>query len=50
VGSNYLIQATSNLPAGWTTLTNITLSSQPYIYVDYNSVTNKQQFYRAVPQ
>lgn len=50
IGSNYLIQATSDLPGDWTTLTNIALPSQPYIYVDYSSVTNKQQFYRAVPQ
>jgi N-acetylneuraminic acid mutarotase len=50
IGSNYLIQATSDLPGGWSTLTNIALPSQPYIYVDYGSVTNKQQFYRAVPQ
>ena len=50
IGSNYLIQATSNLPGGWTTLTNIALPTKPYIYVDYSSVTNKQQFYRAVPQ
>ena len=50
IGSNYLIQAASNLPGTWTTLTNIALPSQPYIYVDYSSVTNKQQFYRAVPQ
>ena len=50
IGSNYLIQATSNMPGGWTTLTNIALPSQPYIYVDYSSATNKQQFYRVVPQ
>jgi N-acetylneuraminic acid mutarotase len=50
LGSNYLIQATSNLPGGWTTLTNVALPSQPYIYIDYSSPTNRQQFYRAVPQ
>lgn len=50
VGSNYLIQAASNLSSGWTTLTNIALPSQPYIYVDYSSITNKQKFYRALPE
>jgi hypothetical protein len=50
VGSNYLIQATSNLSSGWTTLTNVVLPAQPYIFIDYNSPWNPQQFYRAVPQ
>jgi hypothetical protein len=51
LGSNYLIQATSNLLSGnWTTLTNVALPMQPYIYIDYTSDTNRQQFYRAVPQ
>lgn len=51
IGSNYLIQATANLStSNWTTLTNVTLPSNPYIYVDYSSYTNGQQFYRAVSQ
>jgi len=51
IGSNYLIQATSNLStSNWTTLTNVTLPSQPYIYIDYSSYTNSQHFYRAVSQ
>jgi hypothetical protein len=50
IGSNYLIQATSSLPGGWTTLTNVALPTQPYIYIDYGSPTNARQFYRAVPQ
>jgi len=51
IGSNYLIQATANLStSNWTTLTNVTLPSNPYIYIDYSSYTNSQQFYRAVPQ
>ena len=49
LGSNYLIQATSNL-SSWTTLTNVALPTQPYIYIDYSSPTNRQQIYRAVPQ
>ncbi len=49
-GSNYLIQSTPTLPGGWTTLTNIVLPTQPYIYIDYSSPTNGRQFYRAVPQ
>lgn len=50
LGSNYVIQATSNLSSGWTTLTNVALPTQPYIFIDYNSPWNMQQFYRAVPQ
>ena len=51
IGSNYLIQATANLAVpNWTTLTNVVVPTQPYIYVDYSSYTNGQQFYRAVPQ
>jgi sugar lactone lactonase YvrE len=51
IGSNYLIQATSNLStSNWTTLTNVTLPSSPYIFIDYSSYTNSQQFYRAVQQ
>jgi alpha-tubulin suppressor-like RCC1 family protein len=50
-GSNYLIQATANLASNhWTTLTNVALPTQPYIYIDYSSPTNLQEFYRAVPQ
>jgi hypothetical protein len=30
-------------------LTNVALPSQPYIYIDYSSPTNRQGFYRAVP-
>lgn len=51
LGSNYLIQATANVgSSNWTTLTNVTLPSTNYIYIDYNSPTNPQQFYRALPQ
>jgi hypothetical protein len=51
IGSNYLIQATSNLSSSnWITLTNVTLPSQPYIYIDYRSYTNSRQFYRVQPQ
>jgi hypothetical protein len=48
VGTNYLIQAASDLPGNWTTLTNVALPWQPYLYIDYSSPTNAQQFYRAV--
>ncbi len=50
LGSNFVIQSTANLFNGWTTRTNLALPSQPYIYIDYNSPTNPQQFYRALPQ
>jgi len=51
IGSNYLIQAPGNLASSnWTTLTNVTLPTNPYIYIDYSSPTNDQQFYRALSQ
>jgi hypothetical protein len=51
IGANYQIDATPALgPTNWTSLTNVTITSQPYIYVDYSTPTNSQQFYRAVPQ
>ena len=51
IGAQYHIEATPALgPTNWTTLTNVTITSQPYIYVDYSTPTNSKQFYRAVPQ
>ena len=48
IGLNYSVQGLEN--GGWTTLTNVNLQTQPYIYIDYNSPTNPQQSYRAVSQ
>ena len=49
IGSNYNVQATSALGIpNWITLTNVTLQTQPYVYIDYRSPTNAQQFYRVV--
>ena len=51
IGKSYRIDATPQVaPTNWTTLTNITITTQPFIYVDYTSATNRMQFYRAVPQ
>jgi hypothetical protein len=51
IGANYLIEATPALGlTNWTTLTNVTITSQPFIYVDYSSSTNGRQFYRTIPQ
>jgi hypothetical protein len=48
VGTNYTIQSTPALsPSNWTTLSNIALPSLPYIYIDFSSITNPTQFYRA---
>ena len=50
-GSRYRIDAATALaPTNWIAMTNITITSQPYIYVDYASATNSYKFYRAVPQ
>jgi hypothetical protein len=51
IGSQYEIQAAAALaPTNWITVTNVTIPTQPFIWVDYSSATNAQQFYRAVPQ
>ena len=50
LGAVYNIQSTPNLASNWVTLTNISLPSQPYVYIDYSSPTNSKQFYRANPQ
>ena len=51
-GLSYTVQSTPALGAAatWTTLTNVTLTTNPYIYVDYGSLTNSRRFYRVVPQ
>jgi len=49
LGASYAIQSTPNLASNWTVLTNLALPAQPYVYIDYRSATNKQQFYQAVP-
>ena len=49
VGSNYVIQAQANMNSNWITLTNITLPTSPYTFIDYSSPTNNQQFYRVTP-
>ena len=51
MGKSYRIDAAPQVaPTNWTTLTNVTVSTQPFIYVDYSSATNRMQFYRTVPQ
>jgi hypothetical protein len=50
LGANYLVQSIPVVNGtNWTTLTNISLPSQPYIYIDYSSPTNACQFYRVSP-
>ena len=51
IGASYQIESTPAVgPADWTIVTNITVSTQPYIYVDFSSATKTKRFYRAVPQ
>ena len=47
VNTAYAVQATMNLsdPNGWTTLTNVVLSSSPFIFIDYNSPETIQRYY-----
>lgn len=50
IGKSYQIEATPSFsPTNWTVLTNVTITTQPFIYVDYASETNRMQFYRSVP-
>jgi|ERR1051326_1197448 hypothetical protein len=50
ISAQYSIQSSPSLSSPvWTTRTNVTLATQPYVYIDYSSPTNGQQFYRAVP-
>lgn len=50
LGAAYQIQATPTLEVtNWASQTNVTITSQPYIFVDYSTPTNTQQLYRAVP-
>jgi hypothetical protein len=51
LGSTVFIQAKSNLAAtNWLTLTNLIVSSQPYIFIDYDSPFNALRFYRVTQQ
>ena len=51
VGATYNIQSTPALGAtNWVALTNISLPTQPYVFIDYSTPTNSKQFYRANPQ
>lgn len=51
LGANYSIQSIPALGGTtWTVLTNISLPTQPYIYIDYSSATNALRFYQALPQ
>lgn len=49
-GATYQIQGTTNLnsPTNWTTLTNLTLPSSPYLFFDASSAGQPMKFYRAL--
>jgi len=49
VGHAYRIECTDNFESGtWRTLTNLTLISSPYVWVDAEGANSSQRFYRAV--
>jgi len=49
-GSQYRIEYNDDLStANWVTLTNVTLTSTPSLFVDPNSPQHRARFYRAVP-
>lgn len=49
-GATYQIQYSTNLsnPTNWIALTNLTLPTSPYLFVDATSVNRSASFYRAV--
>lgn len=49
-GATYQIQGSTNLnsPTNWTTLTNLTLPSSPYLFFDASSAGQPMKFYRAL--
>lgn len=49
-GATYQIQYSTNLnsPTNWTTLTNLTLPSSPYLFFDVSSAGQPMRFYRAL--
>ncbi len=49
VGSTNKIQYVNDLnKTNWTTLTNLVLPSDPYIFIDYTSIAHPRRFYRDV--
>ncbi len=49
LGTNYVIKSSTDL-SNWTTLTNVALPSQPYIFIDYSTPYNPHNNYQAIPQ
>jgi hypothetical protein len=51
LGSQYRIEYTPGLtpPIPWTTLTNVTLTTSPMVFIDYESPSSAKRFYQAVP-
>lgn len=51
VGKNYRVDYTEDLSGNptWTALTNLTLPTNPYLFVDRQSRQQPKRFYRAVP-
>jgi len=50
LGADYSLQSLHSLTeTNWNVMTNVSLPSQPFIFIDFGSPTNNQHFYRAVP-
>jgi Tol biopolymer transport system component/N-acetylneuraminic acid mutarotase len=51
IGSQYRVEYAPSLkePRTWTSLTNVTLSSSPFLVIDYDSPMAPKRFYRALP-
>ena len=48
-GARYAIQKTDSLQSSnWTTITNLTLTNNPQLWIDLNSTNSPNRFYRAV--
>jgi hypothetical protein len=49
IGGIYEIDGCNDLSvSNWTTLTNITLPSSPYLFIDTDSPSYAKRFYRAI--
>jgi hypothetical protein len=50
VGANYDIQVSNDIgdPKNWTTVTNLTLQSSPFFFLDSESPNFRERFYRAI--
>lgn len=47
IGDKYLIEYQDSLQTNWQTISTVSLASPTYVYIDYDSPTHTNRFYRA---